>query len=159
MLKLTHLTSVADAAHALALELYRFTARWPECEREGLTLEVRRTGHALSSCLACAGEGLRVRALRRAVDNARGKHARLQSLLRLASDLGYRKLSSSARVDEMMDHLYVDLDMLAGELGPGAGFESPNGRASASRTPTRRARRRKSGRQASADLPGRNGPD
>lgn len=116
MLKPIHLTSAASAAHALVLELYRFTARWPECEREGLTLEVRRTGHALSSCLACADDSLRPRALRRAVDNARGKHARLESLLHLASDLGYRKLSPSAKVDELMDHLHRNLDQLTAAL-------------------------------------------
>ena len=110
-----HLPSAADAAHELALEIYRFTARWPECEREGLTLDVRSVARELSSCLAEAGKGLHGRALRRAIANARGKHARLSYLIRFATDLGYRKLSSSSKVDDLMSHLDIDLGILAWE--------------------------------------------
>jgi four helix bundle protein len=107
-----HLASAASTAHALALEIYRFTARWPECEREGLTLDIRRAGRELSSCLNEASPGLTGRTRRRTIDQARGRHARLRYLVRVATDLGYRKLSSSSRVDDMIDQLDVDLDVL-----------------------------------------------
>lgn len=108
------LASAANAAHSLALELYRFTSRWPECEREGLTLEVRRAGRDLSNFLREA-YGMRGRALRRAVEAARGKHARLSYLIRFATDMGYRRLSSSGKVDEMLTHLDIELDVLVSE--------------------------------------------
>jgi hypothetical protein len=119
MLKPPHLEQAALTAHSLALELYRFTARWPESEREVLTLEVRRTGHALSTCLDDASRRLQGRALRRALDHARGKLGRLTCLIRFATDVGYRKLSSSRAVDEAMGRLAADLDIVAWELSGG----------------------------------------
>jgi four helix bundle protein len=112
-MKTTQLATTAEAAHALALELYRFTARWPESERDGLTLEVRRAGRDLASCLSEADARLRGRALRRAVDRARSRHASLAYLIRLTTDMGYRKLSSSGKVDGMMERLDLDLGALA----------------------------------------------
>ena len=112
-MKATQLATTAEAAHALALELYRFTARWPECERDGLTLEVRRAGRDLASCLSEADARLRGRPLRRAVDRACSRHASLAYLIRLATDMGYRKLSSSGKVDRMMERLDLDLGVLA----------------------------------------------
>ena len=120
MSALIHLASAADAAHSLALEIYRFTSRWPQVEREGLTLGVRRAGWELSSCLGGA-RGRTGRALRRAIRNARGKHARLSYLIRLATDLGYRKLSPSGRIDEMLANLDIDLDVLMFEARDDAG--------------------------------------
>lgn len=159
MLEPIHLSSAASAAHALALELYRFTARWPECDREGLTLDVRRAGHDLSSCLACADEGVRTRDLRRAVHTARRKHARLRYLLHFASDLGYRKLSTSARVEELMDQLYLDLDLLTGESEPEARLDGEHRYPDAVVTPARRARRKKPRGRTAANHAGRKRPD
>lgn len=121
----TQLASAATAAHSLALELYRFTAQWPECERDGLTLEVRRAGRALSGGLDAARAEVRNGALRRAVGHARRKHATLRYLLRLATDLGYRKLSSSSRADDLMDDLEMDLNALTWQARAAGDFIDP----------------------------------
>lgn len=129
------LASVADAAHSLALELYRLTARWPECERDGLTLEVRRVGRELSGTLNEVNGGARSRSLRRVIGAARAKHARLAYLIRFATDMGYRKLSTSNKVDAMMTNLDVELDLLVWEAWSDRDSIMPDGlrRASASR--------------------------
>ena len=123
MHKPRHLSSAADAAHALALEIHRFSARWPEDEREGLTLEIRRAARELSSRLTEANERLRGRALRRAVDDASGKHAKVGYLLRFATDLGFRKLSPSGKVDDLMAHLETDLDLVSWEAREDDGLD------------------------------------
>lgn len=123
MHKPRHLSSAADAAHALALEIHRFTARWPEDERKGLTLEIRRAARELSSRLTEANERLRGRALRRAVDDASGKHAKVGYLLRFATDLGFRKLSPSGKVDDLMAHLETDLDLVSWEAREDDGLD------------------------------------
>ena len=111
----TQLASAADAAHAFALEIYRFTSRWPECERDGLTFEVRRAARDLSICLTGACRRGRYGKRLRTAEVARGKLSKLAYLIRFGTDLGYRKLSSGTRVDEKMLQLEVDLDLLTWE--------------------------------------------
>lgn len=68
----------------------------------------------------------------------RAKHARLAYLIRLATDMGYRKLSVSSGVDDMMTHLDVDLEVLVWETHSDRGSIMPDGlEASASRAGAR----------------------
>ena len=153
MLERIHLVVAARTAHALALELYRFTATWPSSDREGLTLEVRRAGFALAACLAEASERLDGHPLDRALDHARSRLARVRYLLRFASDLGYRKLSTGGAMDDAAVRLEAALDLVTWERSvgsngnrnarrpsPGLRFESAS--PSGHRRGKRRSRRR-----------------
>jgi len=116
MSKPSHLASAAHNAHALALQIYRFTAQWPESEREGLTLEMRRKARELSRGLTCASERLSGRQLMRTVADARRRLATLAYLVKFATDLGYRKLAPSRNIDEAIEFVRIDLDILVWEI-------------------------------------------
>ena len=94
---------------------------------------MRRAGRELSRCLNVANEGIQEmqgllsRTLRRTVRQARAKHARLAYLIRFATDIGYRKLSASIKVDETLTELDVDLDVLGWEAHSDRGSIMPDG--------------------------------
>jgi four helix bundle protein len=78
-----------QAAHGLAVAVYRTTRRWPTEERYGLTGQVRRAAFSIPANLAGGSARRGPAELRRFLDIALGSHAELAYALRLARDLEY----------------------------------------------------------------------
>jgi four helix bundle protein len=98
---------VWQKSHALALDVYRVTARYPKTELYGLTSQVRR---AATSVPANIAEGFK-RASRadkaRMLNLAQGSLEELRYFLLLARDLGYE---SDARLAADLDEVARLLD-------------------------------------------------
>ena len=98
---------VWQKSHALALDVYRVTARYPKTELYGLTSQVRR---AATSVPANIAEGFK-RASRadkaRMLNLAQGSLEELRYFLLLARDLGYE---SDARLAANLDEVARLLD-------------------------------------------------
>jgi four helix bundle protein len=97
---------VWQRAHALALEIYRSSASFPQDERFGVTSQLRR---AITSVPANIAEGSRRQGQQeyaRFLNIAQGSAAEAEYLLILSRDLGY--LSPAA-----FDQLTADLDEVA----------------------------------------------
>lgn len=93
---------VWQKAHALTLEVYRFTREYPRDERFGLTSQTRRSASSVPANIA-EGCGKRSRAqLRHSVDIATGSLSELEYWLLLSRDLGYLSTEAYAsRVEEL----------------------------------------------------------
>ena len=77
-----------QAAHRLALELYRVTDGWPRSERFGLTVQVRRAAVSVPANIAEGAAKRGPREFRRFLDIALGSLAELSYLLRFSRDYG-----------------------------------------------------------------------
>jgi four helix bundle protein len=75
-----------QAAHDLALELYRATDRWPRSERFGLTIQVRRAALSVPANIAEGAAKRGCREFRRFLDIPLGSLAELSYLLRFSRD-------------------------------------------------------------------------
>ena len=80
---------VWQMAHALTVELYRLTEKFPRSEMFGLTSQIRRASGSIGANLAegCGRWG--EAELARYVQIAMGSASELQNHLRLAKDLGF----------------------------------------------------------------------
>jgi four helix bundle protein len=97
---------VWQRAHALALEIYRISANFPQEERFGVTSQLRR---AITSVPTNIAEGSRRQGQQeysRFLNVAQGSAAEAEYLLILSRDLGYLSPSESNR-------LIADLDEVA----------------------------------------------
>ena len=86
-------------AHALALEVYRVTTRWPPQERYGLVTQARRAAYSIPSNIA-EGSARRGRnEFGRFLDIALGSFSELRYHLLLARDLGYLSVEEWAAIE------------------------------------------------------------
>jgi four helix bundle protein len=84
---------VCERAHALTLDLYRATARFPTEERFGLVSQIRRAGVSIGANLA-EGSGRGGRDFARYIGIALGSSNELEYLLRVGYDLTYLRATS-----------------------------------------------------------------
>ena len=77
-----------QAAHQLALMLYRATDSWPRAERFGITSQVRRAALSVPANIAEGAARRGAREFRRFLDIALGSLAELSYLLRFSRDYG-----------------------------------------------------------------------
>jgi four helix bundle protein len=80
---------VWQKAYGLALELYKWTARFPEGERFGLTAQLRRSAVSVPSNIAEGYARAHTADYLRFLHIAYGSLAELETQLMLARDLGY----------------------------------------------------------------------
>jgi four helix bundle protein len=87
-----------QAAHELALEVFRATAEWAPSERYGLTAQVRRAAFSIPANIAEGNMRLGPREARRFFDIAWGSLAELEYALELAEALGIARPEHSSRL-------------------------------------------------------------
>ncbi|MBI3325136.1 MAG: four helix bundle protein [Nitrospinae bacterium] len=80
---------VWQKAYALALELYKWTARFPEAERYGLTAQIRRSAVSVPSNIAEGYARAQTGEYLRFLHISYGSLAELETKVMLARDLGY----------------------------------------------------------------------
>ena len=80
---------VWQLGHALVLEVYRETAKYPVDERFGLVSQMRRAGVSMPANVAEGSDRGTDRELARSCDIASGSAAELDYYLRLSHDLDY----------------------------------------------------------------------
>jgi four helix bundle protein len=77
-----------EAAHELALEVYRITEQWPRTERYELTSQTRRAALSAPTNIAEGAAKRGTREFRRYLDIALGSLSELSYLLRFTKDRG-----------------------------------------------------------------------
>jgi four helix bundle protein len=108
-------------ARELVKMIYKMTASFPEGERFGLTMRMRRSAVAVISGIAEACGSREQRPHERSLDIARGSAYELESLLIIAGDLGFAY--AVAEEIEAVHKLMKELDSLIdGEVQGGAGL-------------------------------------
>ncbi len=80
---------VWQRSHALALDVYRITATFPEAERFGIISQIRRAAVSTASNIAEGAKRQSRREYVRFLNVAEGSLAETESLLRLSHDLGF----------------------------------------------------------------------
>jgi len=80
---------VWQRSHALALDVYRITATFPEAERFGIIPQVRRAAVSIASNIAEGAKRQSRREYARFLNVAEGSLAETESLLRLSRELGF----------------------------------------------------------------------
>ena len=80
---------VWQRSHALALDVYRITATFPEAEKFGVSSQVRRAAVSIASNIAEGAKRQSRREYVRFLNVAEGSLAETESLLRLSRDLGF----------------------------------------------------------------------
>ena len=80
---------VWQRSHALVLELYRLSARFPDHERFGLTSQLRRAAMSVPTNIAEGSKRQHPQDYARFLNIAEGSLAETQYLLLLSRDLGY----------------------------------------------------------------------
>ena len=121
-------------AFALCVEVYRLTEAFPNCERFGLSAELRKTARSVMYNIA---EGHRRRSTLeyvRFLDIARGSAGELETQLLLAQALGYLDRNASldllnalAEIDRMLSTLMRRLrDRVARTSKASSGSLTPN---------------------------------
>ena len=107
---------VWQLGHALVLEVYRETARYPNEERFGLVAQMRRAGVSTPANLAEGSDRGTDAELARFCDIASGSAAELDYYCRLSSDLGYLSPARAEALQSETRALRVKLHKLAGYL-------------------------------------------
>lgn len=77
-----------QAAHELALRIYRMTDRWPSNERFGLTIQLRRAALSAPTNIAEGAAKRGAREFRRFLDTALGSLSEVSYLLKFSRDYG-----------------------------------------------------------------------
>ena len=77
-----------QAAHELALLIYRMTDRWPSNERFGLTIQLRRAALSAPTNIAEGAAKRGAREFRRFLDTALGSLSEVSYLLKFSRDYG-----------------------------------------------------------------------
>lgn len=102
---------VWQRSHALALDVYRITATFPEAERFGIISQVRRAAVSIASNIAEGAKRQSRREYVRFLNVAEGSLAETESLLRLSHDLGF---AEDAVVDDLVKEAEEIARMLHG---------------------------------------------
>ena len=90
-------------SHALVIEIYRLSSRWPDHERFGLVSQVRRAAVSIPTNIAEGTAKQGPREFRRFLDTSLGSLSELTYLLRLARDLGYLTHEDHERIEAIRD--------------------------------------------------------
>jgi four helix bundle protein len=93
-----------QAAQALALAIYRATAKWPDHERFGMVAQSRRAAVSVSAKIAEGSAKRGNREFHRFLDIANGSLAEVEVYLLLAKELGYLSQSSWGELEALRDH-------------------------------------------------------
>ncbi len=93
-----------QAAHALALSVYRTTRHWPPEERSGLSAQTRRAAVSVSANIAGGSAKRGNREFRRFLDMAIGSLAEVQVYLLMAKELGYVTPAVWGELEALRDH-------------------------------------------------------
>jgi len=93
-----------QAAHALALAVYRATAQWPKDERFGLVSWARRAAVSVSANIAEGSAKRGNREFRRFLDMAIGSLAEIHVYLLMAKELGYASPAAWGEIEALRDH-------------------------------------------------------
>lgn len=93
-----------QAAHALALAVYRATGCWPPEERFGLTSQTRRAAVSVSANIAEGSAKRGNREFRRFLDMAIGSLAEVQVYLLMAKELRYVTPAAWGELEALRDH-------------------------------------------------------
>jgi four helix bundle protein len=93
-----------QAAHALALAIYRATSHWPPEERFGLSSQARRAAVSVSANIAEGSAKRGNREFRRFLDMALGSLAEVQVYLLMAKELGYTTPAGWGELEALRDH-------------------------------------------------------
>ena len=90
---------VWQAAHALTLDTYRFTARFPRAEQFGLTSQLRRASVSIAANIAeSSGRGSAL-VQARFLQIAKGSAKEVRNHLLIARDLGFLPVSEQQAAD------------------------------------------------------------
>lgn len=89
--------------HLLAVETYRATAVFPAAERYGLTSQMRRAAVSAAANIAEGYARFGAKETAHGVSIALGSLAEIDTLIRIAADLGYLEGSRLAGLDELRD--------------------------------------------------------
>jgi four helix bundle protein len=92
--------AVLEKAHNLVLTIYRLTSSFPDDERFGLSIQLRRAAVSVPSNLVEGRARASEAEFRRHVDIAHGSIAEVEYQLRLARDLGYMLMEEWRRADD-----------------------------------------------------------
>jgi four helix bundle protein len=90
---------VWQLAHALGLDLYRATARFPQTERYAMSLQIRRAALSVVSNIAEGNGRMGDRECARFLRIARGSAAEIECQLLFARDLGHLPASTWSELD------------------------------------------------------------
>jgi four helix bundle protein len=108
--------SVWKRAHELALAVYRITERFPDCERYGLTAQLRRAAVSVVSNIAEGSGRLGDREQVRFLRIARGSVCEVECQLLLSKDLGYVQADAWNGIDKACQDLSSMLSALVRSL-------------------------------------------
>jgi four helix bundle protein len=107
---------VWQRGHALALEVYRLTKKFPAEERFGLTSQLRRAVVSVPTNIAEGSKRLRTTEYSRFLNMAEASLAEVQYLVLLSRDLGYVPESASQRLFDDSAQLARMLHALRGKV-------------------------------------------
>ncbi len=117
-------------AMALVESIYRITARFPQEERLGLSMQLRRAAVSVPSNIAEGGARRSTAEYLRFLSMARGSLAEIGTQLEIAERLGY--CEHDAETNDQLDRTFSRLNALIRSLDttrtvrdPGASYESP----------------------------------
>jgi four helix bundle protein len=97
-------------SHAVVLEIYRATSRFPVAERFGLTAQLRRAAVSVPTNIAEGSKRISQRDFAHFLNISEGSLAEVHYLIELARDLGYLEQSLAAT---LLDEIEEILRMLA----------------------------------------------
>lgn len=103
---------VWERSHALALEVYRHTERFPSTERYGLVAQVRRAAVSVPSNIAEGSKRLSAKEFARFLNIAEGSLAEAGYLLLLRRDLGYLDAGAATKLSTEVEEIGRMLDAL-----------------------------------------------
>jgi four helix bundle protein len=89
---------VWQRSHAMVLEVYRLTARFPETERFGLVSQVRRAAASVPTNIAEGAKRTGAQDYARFLNIAEGSLSETEYLVMLSRDLGYLSLDEATRL-------------------------------------------------------------
>jgi len=92
------------AAHELALQIYRMTDSWPNGERFGLTIQLRRAALSVPANIAKGAAKRGSREFRRFLDTALGSLSEVSYLLRFSRDYGLLTHESWLAIEGLRSH-------------------------------------------------------
>ena len=90
-----------QCCHALFLEIYRVSARFPKSELYGLTAQMRRAAFSAAANLAEGSAKRGAREFRRFIDITLGSLAELSYAIRAVRDLGLGTADDVQRLDQL----------------------------------------------------------
>ena len=104
-------------AMALAIRVLHLTQKWPEEDRDVITPDALRSAVLVACNIELGHESGSMSELFEHLDVARGKLARLRSLLIIAQQVGYYSLEEYEEVSGEIDTIRMLIDSMPGSPG------------------------------------------